>query len=136
MNAFLSLDVHPDVRDGLAALRALGIRLVTLSNGSTAVADQLLASAGLRDHLESLLSVEQAGIWKPAAAAYQYALSVCGVEAEQAMLVAVHPWDVDGARAAGLRSCWVNRTGGPYPGYFEPAELEVDSLVTLAERLA
>ena len=36
-----------------------------------------------------------------------------------AKLVAVYPWDLDGAARAGLASVWINRTGGPYPEYFE-----------------
>jgi 2-haloacid dehalogenase len=51
------------------------------------------------------------------------------------MLVAVHPWDTDGARRAGLRSAWVNRDGGTFPAHFGPPDLEVASLVALAERL-
>jgi len=34
-------------------------------------------------------------------------------------LVGVYPWDLDGAARAGLASVWINRTGGPYPEYFE-----------------
>ena len=52
------------------------------------------------------------------------------------MLVAVHPWDIDGAHRAGLRTAWVNRGGGPYPAHFSPADLEVASMTELAERLA
>jgi 2-haloacid dehalogenase len=38
MHGFTELDVHPDVADGVRTLSDLGIRLVTLSNGSTSVA--------------------------------------------------------------------------------------------------
>ena len=34
---------------------------------------------------------------------------------EEMVLVAVHPWDVDGARRAGLQTAWVNRSGGAFP---------------------
>ncbi|GAC1569542.1 MAG: hypothetical protein NVS3B6_22950 [Pseudarthrobacter sp.] len=34
------------------------------------------------------------------------------------MLVAVHPWDIDGASRAGLQTAWINRTGNPYPSFF------------------
>ena len=65
MAGFAGLGVHADVPDGIGALRALGIRLVTLSNGSSSVADELFKRAGIRDHFDALLSVEQAGTWKP-----------------------------------------------------------------------
>lgn len=130
------LGVHADVPDGVRALAALDLRLVTLSNGSSSVARKLLGDAGLLDHFDELLSVADAGIWKPAAGAYAWALDRCGVRPEEAMLVASHPWDTDGASRAGMRSAWVDRAGGSYPGYFRAPDLEVASLVDLAERLA
>ena len=65
MTAFTSLDVHPDVVPGLTALGEAGIRIATLSNGSSAVAEGLLARAGIADAVERTLSVEDAGAWKP-----------------------------------------------------------------------
>ena len=136
MEGFSALDVHPDVPEGIRALSDLGIRLVPLSNGSTSVAETLLRGAGLRDRFERLLSVEGAGVWKPAVGAYEYALAECGVEPMDAMLVAIHPWDLDGARRADLATAWVNRDGGRYPTYFTAPDVEVPSLPALAAALA
>ena len=135
MAGFTELHPHPDVADGLAALAELGIRMVTLSNGATGVAEKLLTDAGLRDHLEQLLSVADAPAWKPSELAYRYALNTCGVEASDAMLVAVHPWDLDGAARAGLRTAWVDRGGSPYPESFTGAEVRATDLVDLAAQL-
>ena len=132
---FAELTVHPDVPSGVRSLAELGIRLVTLSNGSASIARRLLSEAGLDRAFEAYLSVEQAGIWKPAPAAYAYALEACGVDPMDAMLVAVHPWDTDGASRAGLASAWINRAGGRYPAYFRPPDLEAASLRELAQRL-
>ncbi|MEP6817693.1 MAG: hypothetical protein ABI873_19315 [Marmoricola sp.] len=41
MNGFAGLPLHGDVPDGISALTGLGIRLVTLCNGSTSVAEAL-----------------------------------------------------------------------------------------------
>ena len=135
MAAFTSLDVHPDVRVGLPALAAAGVRVATLSNGSASVARELLGRAGLTDHVERLLSVEDAGIWKPARAAYAHGCEQMGVDAGGAMLAAVHPWDIDGAARAGLRTCWVDRTGAPYPSYFRQPDVVVGGFDELARRL-
>lgn len=135
MQGFMSLGVHPDVVDGVRRLRAAGLRLVTLTNGSTDVGDHLLTEAGIRDHLELLLSVDAAGVWKPGLASYQYAARTCDVAVEQMMLVAVHPWDIDGAARAGMRTAWINRTGVVYPAYFMPPEVTVTALTELADRL-
>lgn len=132
---FAELEVHPDVVEGVTALASLGIRLVTLSNGSAQVAQTILDRAGVRPLFERLLSVEQAGVWKPAGRAYAYAVSECGVDAQDAMLVAVHSWDTDGAARAGLRAAWVDRAGLAYPTYFTEPELRVSSLMELAQAL-
>lgn len=135
MRGFSELSVHPDVADGVRALRGLGIRMATLSNGSATVADTLLEGAGVREEFERLLTVEDAGAWKPAARAYAYALGECGVEPEDAMLVAVHPWDIDGASRAGLATAWIDRSGGRYPSYFTAPDVQAASLVELADAL-
>lgn len=137
MAGFDELTVHPDVPDGLRALRAAGVRLITLSNGGAEVAHGLLERAGVRKECEALLSVQDAPRWKPAPEAYAHALQYAQVTVPaDAMLVAVHPWDVDGAARAGLRTAWVNRSGGPYPDFFRPPEITVKSLTELADRWA
>ncbi len=132
---FDELTVHPDVGPGVRSLAADGQRLVTLSNGAASVAEGLLTRAGLADAFEATLSVQDAGVWKPAAGSYRWAAGRCGVQPAAMMLVAVHPWDVDGAHRAGLRSAWVNRAGAPYPSTFTAPDLEVGSLTELADRL-
>ena len=135
MDGFAGLPLHADVPDGIEVLSGLGIRQVTLSNGSTSVAEALFDRAGIREHFERLLTVEDAGRWKPAPEAYAFALQQCGVDPEDAMLVAVHPWDIDGASRAGLATAWVNRTGRPYPEYFSAPDIAAVSLTDLADQL-
>lgn len=135
MDGFVHLDVHPDVVEGVRALVGLGIRLVTLSNGGTAVADQLLTRAGVLPAFEALLSVEAVGCWKPALQPYQYALDTCSLTPGQAMMVAVHPWDIHGAAAAGMRTAWIARTEEPYPRYFTAPDIIANSLTDLAGKL-
>lgn len=134
VETFMGLPLHPDVAPGLRELAGLGIRLVTLSNGSAAVADGLLERGGLGGVVERVLSVSDAPRWKPDASAYRYALDTCGTDATDAMLVAVHPWDIHGAASAGLRTAYVSRTGAPYPSTMRPPEMTVTSLTDLAAR--
>jgi 2-haloacid dehalogenase len=58
------------------------------------------------------------------------------VDPADAMLVAVHPWDIDGASRAGLSTAWINRSGGPYPAHFAASDLTAPSLTALAGQLA
>ena len=61
-----------------------------------------------------------------------YALSECDVDARDAMLVAVHPWDIDGAGRAGLATAWLDRAGEGYPDHFRRADLHAQTLTALA----
>ncbi len=135
ITGFLGLPVHPDVAPGLRALGAAGIRLVTFSVGSAAVAEGLLGRAGLDGVVERVLSCADAPAWKPSPQAYRWALGVCGVEASDAMMVAVHPWDLHGAGRAGMRTAYVDRAGAPYPAAMRAPDLTVSSFIDLATRL-
>lgn len=134
MGALTSLSVHDDVVPGVEALADLA-ELVTLSNGATSVADALFERAGIRGRFARLLSVADAGRWKPAPEAYDYASTEMDRQPGELLLVAVHPWDIHGARRAGLRTAWINRQGSAYPAYFDAPDVEAATLTDLAEQL-
>ena len=69
--------------------------------------------------VEGVLSVEAVRLAKPRAEVYRHGLEAAGVRAGDAMLVACHPWDVTGARSAGLSGAYVAR-GKPYPPAMTP----------------
>ncbi|MBL1082575.1 haloacid dehalogenase type II [Streptomyces actinomycinicus] len=133
--ALPTLPLHPDVPGGVRALTAAGFRLVTLTNGSAGTTRAVLDRAGLTDCFEVHLDVEAAGRWKPAREAYAHALDAVGVPPDEAALVSVHPWDIDGAARAGLATAWLRRTPRPYPATQLPAALEATGVGDLATRL-
>lgn len=136
LDAFRALPPHPDVVPGIVALAEAGLRVVTLTNGSADTARALLDGTDAADAVEQHLSVVDAGAWKPAAAAYRHAVVATGVEPGEALLAAVHPWDLTGARYAGLRTAWVRRGRAAYPGHLPAPDLEVGGLDDLAEQLS
>ena len=135
MAGFDSIAPHPDVVPGFRALAGSGHRLITLSNGAVAVAAGLMYLHGIADCATQTLSVDDAGAWKPHTRAYAYAAERAAVPAGELLMVAVHPWDIDGAARAGLQTAFLNRTGAPWPGVFRTPDLEVQSLPELDERL-
>lgn len=135
LDGFAGLDVHPDVPDGVRRLRSAGFRLATLTNGAAALTEQLLTRAGLREHFEVLLDVGAPRAWKPAATAYRYATQALAVDPTEALLVAVHPWDIDGARRAGLQAAWLRRGVVEYPAVMSAPSLIAADLRDLAHLL-
>ncbi|WP_218974346.1 HAD family hydrolase [Streptomyces sp. NP160] len=138
VEALGSLPLHPDVVPGLRGLRDRGLRLVPLSQGAAGTTDRLLAAGGAGDLVEGALSVSDApgGLWKPAPSTYAWALDQVGASPAEALLVAVHPWDLDGAARAGLSTACVDRAGGsPYPDVMAEPDLVVPGLDALADLL-
>lgn len=135
LDAFGSLSLHPDVADGLRAMRDDGLRIVTFTNGAAANTRRLLERGGVLDVVEATLSVEDAGAWKPDPRSYTYAVERCGVAPEQAVMVAVHPWDLHGAHQIGMRTAWVNRNGAPYPSINDQPDYAAESMTALAALL-
>lgn len=135
LSGFADLSVHPDVPGGVRLLRQYGLRLVTLTNGSTEVARKLVMEADIAGEFEHLLSVDDAAAWKPARAAYDYAARVCSADAGQMLLVSVHPWDIHGAHQAGMRTGWIARQPAVYPAHFARPDLQASDLIALARQI-
>jgi 2-haloacid dehalogenase len=51
------------------------------------------------------------------------------------MMAAAHPWDVHGAKRAGLSAAWINRGALPYPSLLREPDLIAPDLVALAQAL-
>jgi 2-haloacid dehalogenase len=135
LDGFSALSVHPDVPEGFRLLRDADVRIATLTNGSVAIARGLLERAGLEELAERNLDVTGVRRWKPAPEPYLYACRELGVEASEAVLIAAHPWDVHGARRAGLRGAWLDREGVPYPEVFERPDASGRDLPSLVRAL-
>ncbi|MDR7299871.1 haloacid dehalogenase type II [Haloactinomyces albus] len=129
------LAVHPDVAEGVHDLREAGLRLATMTNGSASMTRGLLSRAGLLDSFEALLDVSGPRVWKPAPAAYRYVLDQLEVAPSEALLVAVHPWDIDGARRLGMQAAWLHRGRQVYPSARTPPTHTSEDLRSLAELL-
>jgi 2-haloacid dehalogenase len=50
-------------------------------------------------------------------------------------LVAVHPWDIDGAKRAGLQAVWLNRHNDRYPEFFHAPDARGVTLGAVADAL-
>lgn len=133
--AFSDPQPRDDVGPGLRALAETGIRVVTLTNGTTAATQKVLERAGVGDVVERRLSVDAVERWKPAPETYEYACRECQVAPAEAMLVAAHVWDVAGAKRAGLRACFVDRLARGYPTHLEQPAVTVTSLTELVGEL-
>ena len=136
--AWERLDPWPDVEAGLSAMRAHGL-VAPCSNGSIALMAHLARHAGL--NWDCILGAEVARNYKPHPDTYLKACAALQLPPDQVMMVAAHNYDLQAARAVGLRTGFIPR---PLE-HAEPAKQELvatsdwdvigEDLIDLARRV-
>jgi 2-haloacid dehalogenase len=128
MDLYLRLDPYPDTRATLEALRAHGLRLAVLSNGSSGMLDAVIRNARLDALFDVVLSVDEVAIYKPSPEVYGMAARQLDLLPGEIGFVSSNGWDVHGAGAFGFRVAWCNRAGLPAERLPGPPEIVVRSL--------
>jgi 2-haloacid dehalogenase len=135
MQLYLELDPYPEVVETLSALKNARIKTAVLSNGSLSMLVSAVKSAGIGKLIDSVLSVDKLGIFKPHPSVYQLAVDELDIAAHRISFQSANAWDACGAAAFGFRVAWINRFD--QPGEFLPGEpqAELRSLIELPELL-
>ena len=128
-----SLSPFADVAPGLEGMRGPGRALVAFSNGVEATVRSLLERAGILPLLDGIVSVDDLSSFKPDPEVYRYLCRRLDRQPPEVMLVSSNPFDVIGAKSAGLRTAWVKRQPD-IP--FDPWGIEPDLVVTDLQDLA
>lgn len=104
-----SVRCFPGVREGLDALRAEGWTLGIATNGAGDIQRAKLAASGLASYFDGICVSEEIGARKPAREHFEAAAALCGRRLSAGgWMVGDNPeTDIEGARAAGLRTAWV-----------------------------
>ena len=119
MQAYNSLSTFPDVPPALEAIaKAEGIHAVVFSNGTNEmVSASINLSPDLARHasvFKETVTVEDVECFKPDPRVYYHLAAKVGkrrAEMGEIWLVSGNPFDVVGARAMGMKACWVDREG-------------------------
>ncbi|MEM7547491.1 MAG: haloacid dehalogenase type II [Pseudomonadota bacterium] len=110
---YWELQAYPEVPAMLAALKDAGYATAILSNGSPAMLDGAVKSAGIGDVLDDVLSVESVGIFKPDRSVYDLVGKRFGGTVAEVLFVSSNGWDAAAAAGYGFYTTWVNRAGEP-----------------------
>jgi len=135
MEAFLHIEAYPDALAMLKALKRAGRPAAILSNGSPRMLSAAVQSAGLGSFLDHVVSIEEAGTYKPHPRVYELMVRHLDMDAEHICFVSSNGWDAAGAAQFGFQAVWANRGGAPrerLPG--EPAA-EIRALDALPQLL-
>jgi 2-haloacid dehalogenase len=122
----------PDAVDALEALKRR-YEIVILSNGDPDMLENAKPYLGVE--FDRVISVAEAGYFKPHFATYRKAAELLGVELGAIMHVANHPFDCIGAKASGMKTTYINRRGRPYGETPYTPDLEVRDFRELAAAL-
>ena len=113
LGLYLTLDAYPDSGSALRNLRSRGIVTGILSNGSPDMLESAVASAGLTDLLDHVLSVESVGIYKPNARVYRLGEARLQLPANMIGFITANGWDAAGAAYHGFQVVHLNRFDQP-----------------------
>ena len=105
------LKPFPDVLDALERLHQR-YRLAILSNGDPDMLEAAKPHIGFE--FDAVISVEEAGYFKPHHATYAKASERLGTDRSSILFVANHAFDCIGAKAYGTRTAFIDRRGRPF----------------------
>lgn len=111
MTQYDRLQAFEENLDVLKTLRAKGLPLAILSNGSPRMLESAIEAAGYTGLFAHVLSVDKVEKFKTAPEAYQMGPDAFGCAASEIAFVSSNGWDVCGATWFGYQSFWVNRAG-------------------------
>ena len=128
------LSARPDALQAFEMLKREGVRIAALTNGSKSSTRSLLEQSGLLDLVERVISVDEVKLSKPRREVYEHAAQTMKVEPGELALLAAHPWDVNGAKAAGLATAYLSAER-PFSHAMRTPDVEGATLVEAVQRL-
>ena len=113
LNQYRHLSAFPENKAVLTELKKRGVPTGILSNGDPAMLAVALRSAGFKELLQHVLSVDAVKRYKTDPAAYALGPQALGLAAKEILFVSSNCWDAIGATWYGYTTLWVNRAGLP-----------------------
>jgi len=89
-----------------------------------------------RVEFDRVISVAQAGAFKPHVDTYTYAAQAMGVQISEVLFVANHAFDCIGAKAAGMQTAFIDRRGRPFGQTPHQPDLLLKDMGALADVLS
>jgi 2-haloacid dehalogenase len=133
MQLYKKLPPFPDAAPGLTSLKRDGYLLAAFSNGEADVVRGVLDHANLLHLFDDIVSADEIKTFKPDPAIYAHAARRLGQSVDNLWLVSSNPFDIIGAKMAGLRTTWVRRD---LRMVFDPWGIEPDLVMSGLDELA
>ena len=126
------LKPFPEVPAAMARLKTK-YRLVVLSNGDPDMLEAAKPYHGIA--FDRVISVAEAGSFKPHVATYTRAAELIGLPLDQVLFVANHAFDCIGAKSAGMRTAFIDRRSRPFGETPHQPDILVPNMTALADAI-
>ena len=113
INAYMNMDLWPDVLPVLRYLKTKSYSIGILSNMTRAMLDANISRNGLTNFMGPILSTDQIKSYKPSPQSYQLGPEMLQLKTSEILFVASAGWDAGGAQWYGYPTFWVNRLNAP-----------------------
>ena len=113
LDSYHKLDCYQEVPEVLKKLKAAGMKLAILSNGSPNMLEGAVTSAGLDGVLDEIFSVDVIKQYKADPQVYELVTTNFRVYPETVSFQSSNRWDIAGAVSFGFKSVWINRSNQP-----------------------
>ena len=127
------LKPFPDVVEALERLRAAGYQLAIISNGDRDMLEAARPYIGFK--FDKIISVEEAGYFKPHWKTYAKAAEILAENPAFIMFVANHTFDCVGAKSFGMPTAFIDRRRRPFGHEPQQPDLIVANFKELADAL-
>ena len=123
MEQYARLRAFPENLAVLQKIKGMGLTTAILSNGSPEMLHTAVASAGMTDLIDHVISVDPIRLFKTSPEAYGLVHQTIPAEKQDILFVSSNGWDALGATWFGFTTLWVNRQQlpfeaiGPHPSY-------------------
>jgi 2-haloacid dehalogenase len=114
MGQYAHLTAFPENLGVLQTLKANGLATAILSNGNPEMLASAVTSAGMKDVLDQVISVDSIKQFKTSPSSYGLVTKYFPVQNNEILFVSSNAWDVLGATWHGFQTLWINRQGLPY----------------------
>ncbi|MDP6709020.1 MAG: haloacid dehalogenase type II [Alphaproteobacteria bacterium] len=128
-----ALKPFPDVIEALERL-SVRYKLAILSNGDRDMLDAAKPHIGFP--FDQVISVQEAGYFKPHWKTYAKAAELLGEERARILFVANHEFDCVGSKSYGMRAAFIDRRNRPFGAWPAQPDLVVADFKSLADALA
>lgn len=135
MGNFYKLKPVEGLEESLEMLYVLKAKMTTLTNGNKHTTLKLLLKNNLKKYIAKTFSVDDVKAWKPSPEPYLMVTNHYKVNPSNALMIACHSWDLEGAKNVGLQTGYIKSYEGNLLHNTSSPDYEGDNILELSKNI-